>query len=120
VEAKMLEVIFGSATLEKVLFYILLNNKCYPSELSKTFNVSLSNFQNALDRLEEGGVLVSFMFGKTRLYQFNPRYFFLKELKNLIQKAYDFLPEQFKEKYYEKKIRKRPRKRKKYYEKNKF
>ncbi len=106
----MLESIFGSKQIEKVLFFILINNRCYGTQLSKRFNESLSPFQKALDRLEEGGILVSFLEGKTRVYQFNPRYPFLQEFKSFLEKAYTFLPQEFKDKYYDLKIRKRPRK----------
>ena len=47
--------------------------------------------------------------GKTLIYEFNPRYPFLKELKVFLQKAYEFFPEEIREKYYEPSIRKRPR-----------
>lgn len=105
----MLESLFGSKTIEKILFYLLVNRTCYGSGLSQVFQESLSPFQKGLDRLETGGILVSFLEGKTRLYQFNPRYPFLTELKLFLEKAYEFLPSEFKERFYQPKIRKRPR-----------
>ncbi len=105
----MLESIFGSKTIEKILFYLLKNDQSYGSQLSKIFQESLSSFQKGLDRLEAGGILVSFRQGKTIIYQFNPRYPFLRELKNFLEKAYLFLPQEFKDRYYEQKLRKRPR-----------
>lgn len=72
------------------------------------FDIPVNGIQQQMDRLENGGVLVSSLVGKTRLYQFNPRYPFLKELKSLIQKAMDFLSENELNKYYRK--RTRPRK----------
>jgi len=104
----MLESIFGGKNIEKILFFLLINKTCYATQLSIEFNESLSPFQKALDRLETGGIIVSFLEGKTRIYQFNPRYPFLKELKALLVKAFNFLPNEFK-KYYL--IRKRPRRR---------
>jgi len=109
----MLELIFNNKTVEKILFFLMINQKCYGAELSQIFEEALSPFQKSLDRLESGGLLVSFLVGKTRIYQFNPRYPFLKELKQFLTKAYEFLPEDSKEKYYQPKIRKRPRRRKK-------
>jgi len=105
----MLESIFGNKNIEKILFYLLVNESCYGMQLSKAFGAALSPFQKALDRLESGGILVSFLTGKTRVYQFNPRYPFLNELKQFLAKAYEFLPQEFKERYYEPKTRKRPR-----------
>lgn len=107
----MLEAITGNSALEKILFYLLKNEKCYGAELQKTFGEALSPFQKALDRLEKGGIVVSFLFGRTRVYEWNPRYPFLKELKSFLSKAYNFLPQEIKEKYYEPKVRKRPRRR---------
>jgi len=52
--------------------------------------------------------VVSFLEGKTRLYRFNPRYPFLKELKTLLRRAMEFLSEKEIEQYYRK--RTRPRK----------
>src|SRR5438034_1011309 len=105
----MLEHLFGNPVIEKVLFYILENKKCYPSQLKKTFQKPLYSFQRALGRLEKGGIIVSHREGKTLIYQFNPRYPFLKELEAFLQKAYEFLPEEMRLKYYEPIVRKRPR-----------
>lgn len=105
----MLESLFGSNSVEKILFFLLINNRCYGTQLSKVFEKPLSPFQKGLDRLEAGNILVSLLEGKTRIYQFNPRYPFLSELKCFLQKAYDFLPLEYKENFYEKKTRKRPR-----------
>lgn len=107
----MLEPIFGSKNVEKVLFFLLVNQNCYGTQLSKVFNQALSPFQRILDRLEEGGIIVSFLAGKTRLYQFNPRYPFLEELKEFLKKAYEFISQEEKQKFYEPKTRKRPRRR---------
>ena len=105
----MLENLFGNSVIEKILFFLLLNEKTYASELSRVFEISLFSFQTALERLEKGGILVSYKEGKTRLYQLNPRFPMLKELVLFLKKAYTFLPESFCRKYYERPIRKRPR-----------
>lgn len=105
----MLEPIFGGKNIEKILFYLIINERCYGTHLGRSFEQALSPLQKALDRLESGGIIISFLEGKTRIYQFNPRYPFLQELKNLLEKAYTFLPQEFKNRYYEPKIRKRPR-----------
>lgn len=105
----MLESLFGNPIIEKVLFFLLVNEKCYPSELRNSFKKPLFSFQRALARLEKGSVIVSHRQGKTLIYQFNPRYPFLNELKAFLHKAYDFFPDEIKEKYYEPVTRKRPR-----------
>lgn len=105
----MLEDLFGNPVIEKILFYLLANQKCYPSQLREVFQTPLYSFQRALGRLEKGGVIVSHKEGKTLIYQFNPRYPFLSELKAFLEKAYTFFPEEIRQKYYEPSIRKRPR-----------
>ena len=105
----MLESLFGNPIIEKVLLFLLVNEKSYPSQLRRVFQNPLYSFQRALGRLEKGGVIVSHSEGKTLVYQFNPRYPFLSELKAFLQKAYAFLPQEIQEKYYESMIRKRPR-----------
>jgi hypothetical protein len=107
----MLEALFGSRRVEEALFYLVVNDRCYATELQKRFSSSLSPFQGALDRLEQGGVLVSRLVGKTRMYEFNPRYPFLRELIKLLEHAYPFLPEELRQRYYEPAARQRPRKR---------
>lgn len=105
----MLEHLFGNPVIEKVLFYLLVNQKCYPSQLRAVFETPLYSFQMALGRLEKGGLIVSHREGKTLIYQFNPRYPFLNELKAFLEKAYTFFPEEIRQKYYEPIVRKRPR-----------
>ena len=103
----MLEHVFGNTTVEKILFALESYGQAYPAGLAKLFNVSLNGIQQQLKRLEDGGVVVSLMVGKTRLYQFNPRYAFLKELKALIQRAIQYLPEKEIQKYYRNRTRPR-------------
>jgi hypothetical protein len=105
----MFEELFGSKIIEKICFYLVVNETCYASELKRRFGLPLFGIQNGLGRLEKQGLLVSFTVGKTRVYQWNPRYPLLSEFKAFLAKAYSFLPEDMKEKYYEPLIRKRPR-----------
>ena len=104
----MLEPSLDNSTIEKVLFTLESYGQAYPLELSKLFNIPVNGIQQQMNRLENGGVIVSSMVGRTRLYQFNPRYPFLKELRALIQRAMEFLSEQEIGKYYRR--RTRPRK----------
>jgi len=106
----MLECFFGNKTVEKVLFYLQVNKTCYASGLAKRFASPLNAVQQALLKLENGGLLVSFMEGKTRVFQYNPRYPFLPELQAFLQKAYEFLPPKIKTEFYEQIERRRPRK----------
>lgn len=105
----MLESLFGNSVIEKVLFFLIANEKCYPSQLKNAFQSPLYSFQRALARLEKGGIIISHPEGKTLIYQFNPRYHFLNELKAFLEKGYNSLPQEMREKYYEPTVRKRPR-----------
>ena len=105
----MFKYLFCSKYAESILYYLLINDSCYASSLSAIFGASLSVMQNTLKGLEKNGIIASSIQGKTRVYQFNPRYPLLKEFTVLLQKAYTFLPIPLKEKYYEIKSRKRPR-----------
>lgn len=107
----MLEYLFGTTIIEKILFYLLINKRSYPSQLSRVFGIRLYSLQRVLDRLEKGGVLVSLKEGKTLIYEFNPRYAFIDELQMFLKSAYAYLPVEIKQQYYEPIVRKRPRRR---------
>ena len=103
----MLESMFGNPVIEKIFFTALVYNECYALGLAKTFDEPVNKFQQQLKRLEEGGIIVSRLVGRTRVYTFNPRYAFLKELKALISSAYEFIPKTEKERFYSKRTRPR-------------
>jgi predicted transcriptional regulator len=105
----MLEPLLGSDSSERVLVFILARGRGYATEITSFFNTRLYSIQKQLDKLERGGVLVSEQAGRTRLYAFNPRYPFLKELTALLGKAVSFYPESEKERLFMN--RRRPRRR---------
>ncbi len=90
----MIEVLLGSKNAERVLIYIFSREEGYPREIARFFNTDLKSIQKQMDKLEAGGVLVSREVGRTRPYVFNPRYPFLVELKNLLEKALSFYPQE--------------------------
>jgi hypothetical protein len=104
----MLELLFSSKYTEKILFFLLLNEKGHASLLARRFNAPLNGIQNTLKKLERAGVVASFLEGKTKVYQFDPRYPFLAELRLLLNKAYGFVPAKQRE-LYAYPERKRPR-----------
>ncbi len=106
----MLEYLFSNKNVEKILVYLFLHGKANASELSRSFNSSLDPIQKTLRKLEEGGLLVSFLEGRTRVFQWNPRYPFLSEIQALAEKEYEFLPIHIQETVYQSIKRKRPRK----------
>jgi len=80
----MLEPIVGSKSSERVFIFLAARESGYATEIAKFFNADLYAIQRQLERLENAEVLVSNRVGRTRVYQFNPRYPFLKELKDLL------------------------------------
>jgi hypothetical protein len=105
----MLQPILGSENIERVLVFIFARNEGYATEIARFFETDLYGIQNQLDKLETGGVVVSHLAGRTRIYTFNPRYPFLKELKSLLEKALSFYPADVREKLLMN--RRRPRRR---------
>lgn len=88
-----LEPLLGSTNAERVLTYILARDEGYTREIARYFDADPDSIQKQLTRLEDAGILVSRSAGRTILYQFNPRYPFLNELKSLLEKALEFYPE---------------------------
>lgn len=93
----MLSSIISSENSEYILVFILKRDTGYAREIARFFDATLSAIQTQLDKLEAGGVLVSKKVGRTRVYEYNPRYPFLAELQALLEKAYSFYPEDVRE-----------------------
>ena len=75
--------------------------------IAATHGSSVSVVLKQLTRLENAGVLVSRTLGRTRLYELNPRWFFYKELRALLEKALTALPAEELKRHY--RARRRPR-----------
>lgn len=103
----MLEGLFGNITIERIFFFLATYKEGYPSGMAKTFEVPVNMIQQQLKRLEDSGIVASRLVGKVRLYTFNPRYPFLKELEALIAAAFEFIPDPEKEKFYRRRTRPR-------------
>ena len=86
----MLEELLGSKNRERVLQFILVRGEGYAKEIADFYSSSVDPIQKQLERLEQAGVLVSQMVGRTRLFMFNPRYAFKDELIALLEKAQQF------------------------------
>ncbi|MBW6511095.1 MAG: ArsR family transcriptional regulator [Desulfuromonadaceae bacterium] len=89
----MLESLFGSINKERVLFFIYARSQGHARDMARFFACSLTPLQRQLEILERGGILVSSLVGRTRLYSFNPRYPLLAEVTDLVEKALTFYPE---------------------------
>jgi hypothetical protein len=89
----MLRPILGSTSKEQVLLFLHCREEGYPREIARFFGTSLRPIQAQLTMLEAEGVLWSRQAGRTRLYAFNARYPFMRELRALLEKALSFYPE---------------------------
>lgn len=103
----MLESLVGNKTAERVLLFLQAYGEGYAQQIADRFGISLSAVQRQLTRLERGGIVVSQLKGRTRLYVFNPRWPFRSELQSLLKKALSYLPDSELEPYY--RSRTRPR-----------
>lgn len=97
----MLGDLFGNKNIEKALFYLLINGKCYAGKLARHFKSPLTPFQQALIKLENIGIIESFSEGKIRYYQFNQVCPYLVEVETLLRKAFTLLSSNEKKDYYD-------------------
>jgi hypothetical protein len=88
----MLATLLGSVNKERVLVYLAARGRGYSREIARFFDAPLSPVQNAMDKLEAAGVLVSRPVGSTRDYAFNPRYPAREELAGLLNRALALYP----------------------------
>lgn len=95
----MIKGVFGNQNIERILLFLLVNEKCYGTQLQTLLKAPLTPIQNALMRLEKEGVLKSHYEGKIRFFCFNDLHPLKKELEQLLKKAYALLPSDEKRKY---------------------
>ena len=89
----MVESLFGNRTAEKVLLYLQNYEEGYGQAIADANAIPISVVQKQLRKFEEAGILVSQLKGRTRMYVWNPRYPFLKNLRALLQQVLEFLPD---------------------------
>ncbi len=95
----MLEAVLGSTNAERVLLFIFARGQGYATEIAQLYETDLSPIQKQLARMERDGLLINKRIGRTLVYEFNPRYAFLKEVKQLLEKALQFAPADLREKF---------------------
>ena len=103
----MLEAIVGSVAAEKVLLYLQNYGQAYGREIAATFDISNSQVQKQLLKLESGGLLVSQLVGRTRLYQWNPRNPLVPPFRALLEVALDSLANAEQQRFFRKRTRPR-------------
>ncbi|TXS92649.1 winged helix-turn-helix transcriptional regulator [Parahaliea aestuarii] len=88
----MIEAIVGSEGAERVLLFLTARGSGHPREIATCWSLDVSTVQNHLLRMERDGLLVSRKVGRTRVFEFIPRYLFVDEIKVLLTKALTQLP----------------------------
>jgi hypothetical protein len=105
----MLEGLLGSDDAERVLFFLAVRQRGYGREIADFWATRISGIQRQLDKLESGGVLIASPVGRTRVYEWNPRWPLHGELLTLLHRAVTFLPEDLRMRLMDN--RRRPRRR---------
>jgi hypothetical protein len=103
----MLDRLFGNKSVERILFFLLINGRVYAGKLANHFKLPLTPLQHSLNKLEEIGILESSTEGKMRYFQFNSEHPLHLELETLLRKAYTLLPASIKQTYYDPDIKQR-------------
>lgn len=103
----MLDRLFGSKSIETILFFLLINGRSYAGKLARHFNSPLTPIQQGLQKLEVLGIAESYWEGKVRYYQLNVECPIMAELEALLRKAYTRLPTSEKKEYYDPEFKQR-------------
>lgn len=88
----MLAQLLGSVNKERVLIFLAARERGYARQIARFFEAPLQPLQNAMDKLEVAGVLVSRKVGTTREYELSPRYPARAQLLPLLERALDLYP----------------------------
>ena len=83
----MLEKIFGNETIAIIYLNLFHYGEIYSALIEKNSQIGSRAVLNQLNKMEEAGILVSRLIGRTRLYQFNPKSPFVKPIKDIIEIA---------------------------------
>src|SRR5512135_59394 len=75
---------FGSQTRTRLLLALELLGQSYARELARLLGAPLSVVQKGLASLERDGLVAGRFFGRTRLFEINPRYFAAVQLRDLV------------------------------------
>lgn len=104
----MIEGLLGSISKERVLIYILARGEGYPREIASFFDVPVTPIKNQMKQLEDSGILICRLVGRTQVYSIDPRCVYKAELEALINRVLEFYPENLRVALLEN--RRRPRK----------
>jgi predicted transcriptional regulator len=93
--AGQLETILGSRAATYVLLFIESYGSGYGAEIASTFDIPINSVQQQLRKFEVSGVLISYVRGKTRIYEFNPRGTTVRNLRQFLAEELTFMRSEY-------------------------
>lgn len=78
--------VFGTGVRTKLLLATYLLSETHATELARVVGAGVSTVRNALDTLEQAGLVVGTMEGNTRRVRLNPKFRAYPELRDLLHK----------------------------------
>ena len=81
-----------------MLLFLAARGSGYAREIAACWSMDVSTVQNQLLRMERDGLLISRKIGRTRVFEFNPRYAFKDEVTALLAKVLSRLPRDIRDK----------------------
>ena len=102
-----LETLFGNRTIERILLHLFHYGEIHARGVANDYKTSVAPFVLQFNRLENAGILVSRVVGRTRLYQFNPKSPITNPLKKIIEVIYENIDLEERQKIFHQ--RRRPR-----------
>ena len=78
--------VFGTGLRSNILVALALLEESHASELARILGAGLTTVRNAMDTLEQVGLIAGRVEGNTRRVRLNPRYWAQAELKALLEK----------------------------------
>ena len=103
----MMDELFGSAAASRTLLYLQNYGDGHASAIARTFGMSRSQVGKQLHKFERGGIIVSRPIGGLRVYYWNHRNPLVEDLKAMLQRALEVMPDAEIQKHYRQ--RRRPR-----------
>ncbi|ROO32833.1 winged helix-turn-helix domain-containing protein [Salinisphaera japonica] len=88
----MLELLLGGQTAEKVLLYLNEQDRGYGREIARACGLPVTPVNRQLAKFAEAGYLVSQVFGRARVYTWNPRNPLVASLRVFLSDAFSMLP----------------------------
>lgn len=103
----MIDKLFGNKTIAHIFLNLYHYGEIYAALVEKNTGIAGRPILNQLNKMEEAGILVSRLIGRSRLYEFNPKNAVTKPLKEIIKITYTNLPLEKKEIMFKERMRPR-------------